>query len=134
MMSLVSLALTFAVSQAAAAEASPVGWWINPNGTAVVEISQCGVELYCGDVRWASGKAIADAARGGTRRLIGTRVFHDFEAAGQGRWKGRIFIPDRNETSSAELRQTRPNGIRVSGCLVGRVLCKSQTWTRTEPR
>ena len=100
----------------------------------IVEIAECGGEAICGWVRWASDKAIADARAGGTEQLVGTELFHDFVARGNGRWKGSLFVPDLRRTHSAELRLKDARRLKVSGCTAIRLLCRSQVWTRAEPR
>ena len=81
---------------------------------------------------WASDGAKADAKKGGTVSLIGAQLMTGFAAAGPGRWKGRLFIPDMNRRSKAELRMIGPGQLKVTGCAVGRMLCKSQLWTRAD--
>ena len=112
---------------------SPVGHWRNPRGTVVIAVAPCG-EALCGTVTWASDQAIADARRGGTEPLVGTELLSRFVPAGADRWKGSLFVPDVNKRSKAELRLVGPDRLKVSGCAVGRLLCKSQVWTRTEAR
>jgi len=83
-------------------------------------------------VEWASEKAMADARKGGTDQLIGARLLTDIIPSGDGRWKARLFVPDLNKTSRAELKLLGLDQLKVSGCLIGRLACKSQLWTRIE--
>jgi uncharacterized protein (DUF2147 family) len=107
------------------------GHWRNPNGTVIIAIAPCG-EVLCGRVQWASEKAIADASKGGTDPLVGAELLREIVPNGDGRWKARLFVPDLNKTSKAELRESARDQLKVTGCTVGRLLCKSQVWTRTE--
>ncbi|QIK78676.1 DUF2147 domain-containing protein [Sphingomonas piscis] len=107
---------------------------MNPAGTVVVEVRQCSKRLYCGRALWASDKALADARHGGTPQLVGTELMRNFAPAGDRRWKGKFFIADRNQTTSGEIKLLNAEQLRVSGCAVGRLLCKSQIWTRTTRR
>ena len=113
------------------AESSLEGKWTNPQGSVTVAIAPCG-EAWCGTVVWASDKARADAAKGGTESLIGTQLMTGFTAAGEGKWKGRLFVPDINFRSRAEIRVIDPNRLSVRGCMAGKFICKSQTWTRAD--
>lgn len=106
------------------------GLWRNPSGSVIISIAPCG-EAMCGQVQWASEKAIADARKGGTDPLIGVEQLTDFVPKGEYRWKGRLFVPDLKRTSKAEVRQLGPDQVKVTGCAVGRVLCKSQVWARS---
>ncbi|HET9354555.1 MAG TPA: DUF2147 domain-containing protein [Sphingomicrobium sp.] len=113
------------------ADSTPEGRWTNPQGSVTVVISACG-EAWCGTVVEASAKAKADAARGGTANLVGTQLMSGFTAAGEGKWKGRLFVPDINFRARAELRMIDQDRLSVRGCMAGKLLCKSQTWTRPD--
>lgn len=110
------------------------GYWSNQTGSVTVLIAPCVQDGWCGTVQWASDKAKADAARHGTPTLVGTELLHGFIAVAPDRWKGRLFIPDMNRTSKAELRLVDPDRVRIRGCAVGGMVCKSQTWTRIVAR
>ena len=126
------LAIAAALSAQPASDAASIdGNWRNPGGSVVVTIEPCG-DAYCGTVDWASDQAKADARRGGTDALIGTQLMTGFKTAGPGKWRGRLFIPDINRRSKAELRMVGDDRLKVTGCAVGRVICKSQLWTRAE--
>ena len=112
--------------------ATPIGHWINPGGTVIIEIAGCSAQALCGWVRWASDKAIADARSAGTDQLIGTEIFQYFVAKRDGRWKGKLFVPDLRRTHAAELRLIDDRRLKVSGCTTARLICKSQLWARTE--
>ena len=122
------LALLIAASPDAA---PPTGRWKNPSGSVTVIIDACG-EAFCGTVAAASDQAKADAKRGGTETLVGTLLMTGFKAAGPGKWRGRLFIPDMNRRSKAELRMLGAGQLKVTGCAVGRVICKSQVWTQAD--
>ena len=113
------------------AEGTPEGRWTHPNGSVTVAISACG-DALCGTVVKASAKAKADAAKGGTANLVGTQLMTGFVPAGEGKWKGRLFVPDINFRARAELRLVEPGRLTVRGCMAGKMLCKSQTWTRAD--
>jgi len=111
--------------------AALLGSWTNESGSVVVLIASCGKsEALCGTVQSASEKAKSDAKRGGTPELIGTELLHDFVPSGPGRWKGMLFVPDLHKRSKAEIEQLDDARLRVRGCALGRVLCRSQVWSR----
>ena len=114
------------------ADSAPIeGQWKNPSGRVVVAIDKCG-EALCGTVISAAESAMADARRGGTANLVGTQLMSGFKSAGPGKWRGSMFVPDINYRSKAELRLIGPDQLKVTGCMVGRMICKSQIWTRAE--
>ena len=99
-------------------QAAPIeGKWTNPSGSVTIQIAACGA-AYCGTVVAASDKAKADAARGGTKQLVGAQLLSGF-AATKGKWRGRLFIPDMNKRLSAHLQLLGTNSLKVKGCAVG---------------
>ncbi len=84
----------------------------------------------CGVVIWASEKAKADARRGGTDPLVGAELFRDFTQEAPGKWRGKVFVPDIGQTFSGTITMIDENTLKGEGCLLGHVLCKSQSWTR----
>ncbi|HEX8192395.1 MAG TPA: DUF2147 domain-containing protein [Allosphingosinicella sp.] len=113
----------------AAGPAQPTGVWRNPKNSVHVRIQPCGANV-CGTVVWANARAQEKARAGGTARLIGTQLFREFRREGPDSWAGRVFVPDRNQSYSGTLRLAGPNQIVARGCLLGRYLCRSQTWSR----
>lgn len=120
--------LAFSAANAGEQEAA-IGTWRNLRNTMHIEIRHCGDSL-CGTVVWASDQAIADARRGGTSDLIGTQVFRDFRQDSAGNWYGKVFVPDLNKTLSGTIVLVDRNTLKGSGCLVGRILCKSKILVR----
>ena len=105
------------------------GVWRNPKNTVHVRIQPCGGNV-CGTVAWASPQAISAAREAGTPNLLGTQLFRQFSRESEGYWGGRVFVPDMGRTFSGTLRLSGPNAVVARGCLIGRFLCKSQTWVR----
>jgi len=120
--------LAFSAASAGERDAT-IGTWRNLRDTMHIEIRHCG-ESVCGTVVWASDQAIADARRGGTHDLIGTQVFRDFRQDSAGNWRGKVFVPDLNKTLSGTIVLVDRNTLKGTGCLVGRVLCKSKVLVR----
>lgn len=104
--------------------------WRNPGNSVHIRSHPCGEQAMCGTVVWANDKAKADAARGGTPNLIGTQLFRDFKLVRPGVWKGKVFVPDINQTFSGTVTLEAPDRIVGRGCLAFGIGCKSQTWTR----
>ena len=124
-MPVTALALLLA---AQAATAAPIeGRWRSPGGNSIIDVAKCG-EGWCGTVAWASAKAKKDAEKA-TDQLVGTQLLTEVKAAGEGKWNSRIFIPDRNMRLNAKIEMAPGGELKVSGCLAGNALCKSQLWT-----
>ena len=111
----------------AGVQSSPFeGDWRNPKGSVIITISPCG-DALCGTVRWASEKAMADARRGGTDPLVGAELLSAFVPVDATHFRGRIFVPDANKRSKAQLELLGPDRVRIRGCAVGgQLFCRSQ--------
>ncbi len=124
------LAPLFLLTAAAAVPDDGIeGVWSNPRGSVHIRYEACGKGVICGTVVWASEKAMADARRGGTTSLIGTRIFRNLHKAGANRWKGRVYVPDINKTFEGTVTVEGDKMIG-RGCLLLGVGCKQQTWSR----
>ena len=114
----------------------PAGVWANPSNSVQVRFAPCGrgqdAQLMCGTVIWASEQAKADAARGGSDRLVGTRLFTDFEEEEPGRWAGTVFIPDIGREVEGTITQVDAKTLVGEGCLFGGLGCRQQRWRRVK--
>lgn len=128
-----ALLAPFLMPSQLAAQAQPqsFGTWTNPSRSVQVRAHPCG-RAMCGSVVWANAKAQADARRGGTDKLIGAELFKDFVQESSAVWRGRVYVPDIDKTFSGTITVVDPRTLRASGCLIGRIGCKSQVWTRVE--
>lgn len=108
---------------------SPIGVWQNPKGTIRVRTRPCG-EMLCGNIVWASPTAMADARDAGVTSLIGTELLSNYRHTGRGRWTGQVYVPDQGRRFYSTIEQKSPNDLRISGCILGGLLCKRQDWTR----
>ncbi len=131
LLALMIAATAVAAPSAANERAAPpiASEWANPSNSVHVRIDKCG-QTFCGTVTWASPKAIADARRGGTQNLVGTRLFRDLQSAGDGKWKGKVFVPDIRQTFSGTISFAGSDKMVGKGCVLFGVICKSQTWSR----
>ena len=105
------------------------GKWTNYKKNVVVQVERCGA-AYCGRVVQASAKAKEKARRGGTPNLVGTQILTGLKPIGDGRYRGRAFVPKRNIHATATVRQLNANVMQVSGCVLGGMLCDNEKWTR----
>ena len=120
-----SLALAATPASAQAIE----GQWTNYKKNVVVQVERCGA-AYCGRVVEASEKAKAKARKGGTPNLVGTQILTGLKPIGNGKFRGRAFVPKRNIHATATVRQVGDNVMQVQGCVVGGMLCDNERWTR----
>ena len=105
------------------------GQWTNYKKNVVVQVERCGT-AYCGRVVQASAKAKAKARKGGTPNLIGTQILTGLKPVGEGRFRGKAFVPKRNIHATATVRQVSDDVMQVQGCVLGGLLCDNERWTR----
>ena len=131
-----ALGIAMLVSYAANAQTLPPktqpqtrSLWINPYNDVVVETGECEGKL-CGWVVWATPEAEQEAREGGTLKLVGTELLLDFRKTGPTTWAGHVFVPDMGRTFYSTIRLTKPGILKISGCILGGLICKSQIWRR----
>src|SRR5918997_4011698 len=103
-LTLFALLLASLTPAPAAAAVSVEGRWTNPKRSVVIEVARCG-QAWCATVVAASAKARANARKGGTKELIGTRILSGARPIGNGVNKGKGFVPRRNLYAPATIRQ-----------------------------
>ena len=127
-MILLTLGLVAALAAPAGASAgSPLeGRW--RNGKMEILIDRCGQAL-CGTIVKASPKAQAKAQKGTGTKLIGARLIENIRPVGEGRYKARVFLADRDMHATGTIRQLNDNQLSVKGCAL-LIICRSATWDR----
>ena len=105
------------------------GQWTNYKKNVVVQVERCG-GAYCGRVVQASAKAREKARKGGTPNLVGTQILTGLKPVGNGKFRGRAFVPKRNIHATATVRQVSDDVMQVQGCVLGGLLCDNERWTR----
>ena len=131
-------AAAFYATSAFAAE--PAGTWLTEGGKSRIKISDCGGAL-CGAIVWlqepndpATGKPKTDKnnpdAAKKTKPLIGTLIVLGMKSSGASKWAGQVYNAEDGKTYSGNLEMTGDNSLKLQGCALGGLLCKSQTWSR----
>lgn len=131
MKGIASVSLLIATALAAQPRtASPIeGYWKNPIGSAIIAISPCG-SVLCGKVVWASARGQREVAKH-TSNVVGTTVLTNVKAA-RGHWAGSLYIPDDNIHVSARLEPIGAGQLKLTGCGLLGLICRTQVWTRVE--
>lgn len=121
--------ILLAIAAAQQAPHAPIeGLWKNPIGSAIIAVAPCGNAL-CGKVVWTSARGRREVART-TSHVVGTTVLTEVKPKGNG-WTGKLFIPDDNIHVSAKLQLLDGRNLRLTGCAIVGLICRSQIWTRT---
>lgn len=123
------LLLPLALSGATPAPTAITGYWKNPIGSAIIAIAPCG-KVFCGKVAWASARGQREVSKT-TRNVVGTMVLTGLRPAGHG-WAGSLYIPDDNIHVAARLEPIADRQLKLTGCAVWGLFCRTQVWTRVD--
>ena len=104
------------------------GLWKNPIGSAIIAVAPCG-DALCGKVVWASERGRREVAAT-TSHVVGMTVLTAVRPNGHG-WTGKLYIPDDNIHVGAKLQLVGPRQLKLTGCALAGLFCRSQIWTRT---
>jgi len=122
--------------------ADPFGTWLTGDKKGKVRVVNCGGAL-CGTLVWLkepidpethrpkTDKHNADAAKQG-RPLLGAPIVLNMKPSGGDVWKGKVYNAEDGNTYSGSFTMTGPNTAELKGCVMGGLICKGQTWTRTK--
>lgn len=106
-----------------------LGTWQNPYRSIAVRTSMCGEQL-CGTIVSATQEALQDARDSGVQNLIGTQLLRAYRRDSAVRWTGTVYVPDMGRSFYSHIVVVSPTKLRISGCVLGGWICKSQEWTR----
>jgi uncharacterized protein (DUF2147 family) len=140
---LVALGLSaIAVSIAAPARAAEAtGIWYTAEQKSQVRITNCGGAL-CGALVWLKEPNDPDTGRPRTdknnpdaskqsRPLIGVQIVLAMKPSGTpNQWSGDVYNAEDGKTYSGSFTMTGPNTAELKGCVLGGLICKTQSWTR----
>ena len=105
--------LTFCLSATTVALADPIeGDWKTEVGT-IAQVTSCG-GAFCIGMK--------------TGKHAGKRIGR-LEAEGSGSYSGSVTDPANDKTYSGSAK-VGISSMKLSGCVLGGLICKSQTWTR----
>ena len=117
---------TLVFGTAFAANAGVEGLWRsekNEQGASIsVAISKCG-DAICGTV--AEIQNSSDHSAMNKAMIKGMKSSDNVHYAG-----GKIYAPDQEKWYIAKMQLQGDSKLKVSGCVLGGVICRSQVWTR----
>lgn len=114
---------------ATAANADPIEglWQTEPDEGkfAHVTIAPCGA-AFCGVISRAfEGKTEVQTAN------VGKQIVIDMKPTAGGGYEGKVWRPANNKVYSGKISLSG-NQMKLSGCVAGGLLCKSQNWVRVQ--
>jgi uncharacterized protein (DUF2147 family) len=135
-------AIALAVIMIAPARAAdPFGTWLTEDQRGKIRIANCGGAL-CGTLVWMKepidpethepklDKNNKDASKQ-SRPLLNLPIVLGMKPTGDDKWEGQVYNAEDGNTYSGSFAMTGANSAVLKGCIMGGLLCKGQTWTRT---
>lgn len=123
---LIAAALGLIAAPAMAADVFGV-WKSEPSDEGAyihVEIKECG-DKVCGTILKQFNSTSG-------RNVEGKSIIWDMVPDGTDKWDdGTIWAPDDDETYSSKM-ELNGDVLRVSGCVMGGLICRGQDWTRVK--
>ncbi len=119
-------------AQPLAARAAEIdGTWRTEHGW-LVRIAPCGA-VRCGKVM--GGTSMRDKYNPNPalrqRKVVGIRLMWGLRKQG-GSYKGKLYNPKDGKTYVGYVKPLSASAIKLSGCILGGLLCRSQTWKRVK--
>jgi uncharacterized protein (DUF2147 family) len=121
--------------------ADPFGTWMTEDQKGKIKIVDCGGAL-CGTLVWMKvpidpethrpklDKNNKDASKQ-SRPLLNVPIVLGMKPVGGDKWEGQVYNAEDGNNYSGSFTMTGPNSAVLKGCIMGGLLCKGQTWTRT---
>jgi uncharacterized protein (DUF2147 family) len=108
------------------------GTWLSQSGETRVRFSPCG-GVFCGVIVWVSkpGKDVNNPdADKRDRSLVGIQMV-TMKPQGGGSYSGHLYNYQDGKTYSGKAKVSSA-GLELSGCVLGGLICRSQTWKRVD--
>jgi uncharacterized protein (DUF2147 family) len=109
----------------------PSGTYLSESGDTRVRIARCG-GAYCGTIVAVRGET-KDVNNPDTglrgRNLVGVQMISNIRPAGEG-FEGSLYNYKDGKTYSGRMNFSGGNAMQLSGCVLGGLICRTQTWTR----
>jgi uncharacterized protein (DUF2147 family) len=122
--------------------ADPLGNWRTEEGKATVRIAACGAAL-CGTIIALKEASDPDTGKPKTdknnadaslrnRPMIGVQIVLGMKPSGTAnKWTGQVYNAEDGKTYTGNLTLQDANTIKLEGCILGGLVCKSSVWTRS---
>ena len=108
----------------------PSGTYLSESGETRVRIAKCG-QSYCGTIISVQGDA-KDANNPDTslrgRSLVGIQMISNIQPSGDG-FTGQLYNYKDGKTYTGKMTFAGKS-MQLSGCVLGGLICRSQTWAK----
>lgn len=109
----------------------PSGTYLSETGETRVRIAKCG-SAFCGTIVAVQGEA-KDVNNPDpqlrTRNLVGVQMISNIQPAGEA-FTGSLYNYKEGKTYTGKMNFKGGNAMQLSGCILGGLICRSQTWTK----
>jgi uncharacterized protein (DUF2147 family) len=109
----------------------PSGTYLSETGEFRVRVAQCGA-AYCGTIVSVQGEAkdLNNPDPGmRNRSLVGIRMISNIQPSGHD-FTGQLYNPKDGKTYNGKMTFEGGNAMQLSGCVLGGLICRSQTWSK----
>lgn len=115
---------------AGAQSPDPSGTWLSQSGETRVRIAKCGA-AHCGTiVASVQAKDVNNPdPKLRERNLVGVQMISDIKPSGDG-FSGQLYNIQDGKVYTGKLKLVSPAAMELSGCVMGGLFCKTQTWTK----
>jgi uncharacterized protein (DUF2147 family) len=128
---LAALGVLFLATPSHAQPQDPSGTYLSESGETRVRIAKCGT-AYCGTivaVRGAAKDVNNPDPNQRSHNLVGVQMISDIRPSGDG-FTGSLYNYKEGKTYSGKMSFQGGNAMQLSGCVLGGLICRSQTWTK----
>ncbi|WP_230531090.1 DUF2147 domain-containing protein [Microvirga roseola] len=128
-LTLAVLGLALLAGSAQAQPADPTGTYLSESGETRVKIARCG-QAYCGTIVAVQGEAkdVNNPDAGlKNRSLVGVQMISNIQPTGEG-FSGQLYNYKDGKTYTGKMT-FEGKAMKLSGCILGGLICRSQTWT-----
>jgi uncharacterized protein (DUF2147 family) len=133
------LGLTLAAALGGAAFAGAddvVGTWKDAEKGSIVKVYSCGGGGVCAQIVKTSDANAKDennpdpAKR--NRPIAGLVFMNGAKKSGENGWKGTLYNREDGQSYSGSLTVLSKDELKLEGCVLGGLICKSRSWTRVK--
>ncbi|MGO8954268.1 MAG: DUF2147 domain-containing protein [Rhodomicrobium sp.] len=122
-------------SPAFASAEDAIGTWRDTQTGATTQIYSCGggicVKILIPSKEHARDNYNPNPALKG-RSMVGVTIMSGASKAGADRWKGRLYNSEDGDTYTGYITVTGRNEVKLEGCVLGGIICKSRIWRRAQ--
>jgi uncharacterized protein (DUF2147 family) len=131
-------ALVFAAAipvAALAAAEDAIGTWKDTETSGITQVYTCSGGICVKVVTPSKARAVdsnnPDPALKG-RSMAGVVIMSGAAKDGADRWKGKVYNSEDGKTYSGYLEVKGKDEVKLQGCVLGGLICKSHTWKRAQ--